>query len=399
MLIHDLKLNKKQFEFFTSPSQQTALTSGLGGGKSFILNASFIFNEVIPYPNTIHCAGALSVRQLKDVTLPYIEFFLDMCKVRYSLNRSDLNIQLKNKEQTLIHLRSQDMADKVRSVEYGSIYIEEMSYWDEASFKTFLGRLRNKNGSLRLKTVFTPNGLNHAYRYWIEDCNPNRNIIYTSTYENKHLPASYIKMLEDSYDSELQKQELKGEFFESNAQQIYYMFRREKNVTEFSEKQPTFIGNDFNVNPMCGVIGFQECGKLYIQDEIYLQNSNTYVLREVIKELVPYYQKLDIIADSTGDSRRTSSLKTDHQLLREAGLNVVRFRNPSIGDRYNAVNAMLEQKRIIIHPRCKMLIKDLEKLLKDNKDASLSHISDALGYAVWHYFPLKRDRKSDTIFL
>ena len=62
--------------------------------------------------------------------------------------------------------------------------------------------------------------------------------------------------------------------------------------------------------------------------------------------------------------------------------------NPAVVDRVNAVNRALDGN-LIIDPKCKALIEDLEKVVnkqgtreidKSNKD--LTHMSDALGYAV-----------------
>lgn len=393
----DIKLNKKQLEFFNSQSKYCGLTSGLGGGKSFILYLNCILNEVLKYPKGLHCVAALSNQQLKTVSIPYLRMFLDMFNVKHVLNKTDQIITLENKYKTQIHLRSQEVSERVRSVEYASLSIEEMSYWEEAAFLTFLGRLRDKNGSMRLRTVFTPNGLNWAYEWWI---NLQRDLIYTSTYDNKHLPKEYIELLESSYDSNLQKQELHGLFFEANANQIYYMFNREKHVKEF-DYPIQYIGTDFNVCPMTSVCCYVVGDTIYVVDEIWLENSNTYILRDTLLDKYDC-RNITQVADSTGDSRRSSSHKTDHQILREGGLNVARSRNPPVGDRYNCVNNLLEKGRLFVHPRCKMLIRDLEKMMKDNKKAELSHISDALGYLSWNLFPLKKTNdinKPDTTMI
>ena len=386
------KLNKKQFEFFTATKQQVALTSGVGGGKSFVLYLSFIYNEVLKYKKGLHCIGALSHSQLKDVSVPYIKMFLEELNIGYKYNKSDKTIILSNPEATTIHFRSQEMADRVRSIEYSSLYIEEMSYWNEDAFKTFLGRLRNKNGSLNFRTVATPNGKNHFYNFFVENRNDKKDIIYTSTYDNTHLPDGYIDMLLSSYDANMRRQEIDGAFFEASSNQVYYNFNAETHVKECSF-QVMCIGMDFNVNPMTAVLCSVQDDKIYIVDEVYLENSNTYEMRDVLKERFGSI-KMQIAADSTANSRRSSSTKTDHQILKEEGFDVVRFRNPNVGDRYNCVNNLLEKNRIFIHPRCTYLIRDLEKFYRDNRVANLSHISDALGYVCWHFFPLKKMQHS-----
>ena len=69
--------------------------------------------------------------------------------------------------------------------------------------------------------------------------------------------------------------------------------------------------------------------------------------------------------------------------------------NPAVRDRVTLMNAKLEsaagERRLRIHPRCKELIKDLERVTyKENsmvidkdRDAERTHLSDALGYLLW----------------
>jgi phage terminase large subunit len=72
----------------------------------------------------------------------------------------------------------------------------------------------------------------------------------------------------------------------------------------------------------------------------------------------------------------------------------------------NNINRLLRDQRIIIHPRCKKLINDLEKVVWKNDeldqktDKMLTHISDALGYLCWGIDPLSApQQKSSTIQL
>jgi len=393
-MILNYKLSEPQYDFFTSTEKIVGLSGGLGSGKSFSLYFTFIFNEVLKYPRALHCVGALSNQQLKAVSVPYIIGFLDEIKMDFTYNKSDQIIILKNKDRTQIHLRSQEVANRVRSVEYGSLYLEETSYWNEDSFLTFLGRLRDKKGSMRCRMAFTPNGMNYLYEFMIEEKKEDRRLVRASTYGNKHLPAEYIQLLEGSYDSNLQKQELHGLFFEANSQQIYYMFKRDAHVKEF-DYPINYIGSDFNVCPLTSVCCHISGDTIYVVDEIWLENSNTYILRDTLLDTYDC-RNITVVADSTSDSRRTSSIKTDQQILKEGGLNIARSRNPPVGDRYNCVNNLLEKKRLFIHPRCKMLIRDLEKMCRDNKKPELSHISDALGYLAWWLFPIKRNIDGDT---
>jgi hypothetical protein len=79
--------------------------------------------------------------------------------------------------------------------------------------------------------------------------------------------------------------------------------------------------------------------------------------------------------------------------------------NPPVKDRINCVNARLrnhaDQRRLLINPNCKHLIKDLEQVCwkadphgsalaeLDKSDPLRTHVSDALGYFVAREFPMR----------
>jgi len=142
---------------------------------------------------------------------------------------------------------------------------------------------------------------------------------------------------------------------------------------------------DFNVNPMTAVVGYYVNETFYAIDEVYLENSDTFKMSDELKRR-GYIG--DVYPDSTGANRKTSG-KSDHLILREAGFTVKKTHNPIVFDRINNVNRLLTADRLIISPKCKKLIADLEKVVwRDNQldkktHPELTHISDALGY--WLY--------------
>jgi len=186
-----------------------------------------------------------------------------------------------------------------------------------------------------------------------------------------------------------------------------------------------FLSVDFNVDPMCGVIGQykefmsaqsrvtnEKFATVEILDEVCLPNSST---EEWTKEFVQrarqlcgsYDVDLEIHGDPAGKSRHTSQVAgSDYDIIKEIlrgyrQFNVrycVKGSAPLIKDRVNAVNKMLRnalgETRLFISPRCKMLKRDLENV-RWKRDASgnttgqlekaqkdLTHVSDALGYFI-----------------
>jgi len=208
----------------------------------------------------------------------------------------------------------------------------------------------------------------------------------------ENIDEDYLLMLESLPQKERDRF-LLGLFTDSDDGLAYYAFDHDKHVGETKRDYGTlFIGMDFNVDPMTAVIFQYIDNKFYVHDEIFLNNSDTYKMCDA---LIRKNYIGDVIPDSTGKNRKTSG-KSDHQILKDNGFKVISTRNPFVTDRVNNINRLLTENRVIINPRCKKLINDLNKVSwKDNKldqktDTSLTHISDALTYGTWKLEPIAR---------
>jgi hypothetical protein len=189
---------------------------------------------------------------------------------------------------------------------------------------------------------------------------------------------------------------LHGEFNDESNGQVYYSFRRDEHVKPVVRRPGTvFIGQDFNVNPMCSVIGqYIDDGKFYIFDELFLENSDTFKTCDGLKK--KDLSGAVIIPDSTGRNRKTSG-QSDFDILKQAGFTIESTHNPFVTDRVNNVNRLFQQNRIIIDPKCKKLINDLEKVVWKNNELDqsgsnkmLTHISDSLGYMCYKLSPFAK---------
>ena len=125
-----------------------------------------------------------------------------------------------------------------------------------------------------------------------------------------------------------------------------------------------------------------------VLNEWFLRNSDT---PKAVFEWSKKYKGSQVIPDSTGRNRKTSG-KSDFDIIKEAGFQIVSTHNPFVKDRVNLVNKALKDGNILIHPRCKKLINDLSRVswknneLDQKTDPLLTHMSDALGYAAYKMF-------------
>ena len=212
------------------------------------------------------------------------------------------------------------------------------------------------------------------------------------------------------------KQEILADFLDLNSGSAYMNFT-EENLREtspfcqglYSPYLPILVAMDFNITPLSWAIGQERNGVFYFFDEIWLNNSNT---QEASLELISRLKQMDlkakpklvIVGDATGNARqRAAAGKSDYaivtEMLTEANIsfsNRSPEANPFVKDRVNTMNTKLcdasGTRSLFIHPtRCPMLKKDLQRVswkagasftLDQTTDPMLTHISDAVGYAV-----------------
>lgn len=294
--------------------------------------------------------------------------------------------------------------EKILGKEYSTIYFNECSQLDYNSIQVALTRLAEKN-SLRKKAYYDANPPSKKHwSYWLfeKKVNPveseplNRPEQYASYLMNPadnmdNIDEEYLEFLE-SLPEKQKRRFLYGEYVDGDDGLAYYEFDQEKHVLDSVKYIGGTIHNgmDFNVHPMTSVQASIVNNELHIFDEAFLENSDT-------PKMSSYLRKKGyggvVVPDSTGKNRKTSG-RSDFIILKEDGFIIKSVTNPHQNDRVNNVNRLLKEGRIKIHPRCKKLINDLNKVSwKDNKldqktDPMLTHISDCLGYLAWYYFPM-----------
>ena len=267
-----------------------------------------------------------------------------------------------------------------------------------------LGRLRGcEDAELYITT--TPEGFHYTHFLMVEQDGPDKLLVHGKTTDNTYLPESYIQSLRDNYDDNLLKAYLDGEF--TNLQKgSTYAFSRDKNLKEctYNPNKSIRVGIDFNADPMCAVVWQKSPSSPNIQviDEFSLSHGGdgdllTRRMCESIKQKYPN-RKYIAYPDATGSARHSSSRFSDIQIIQKSGFQVkVKHINPLVVNRVNSMNNNLNKGNLVIDPRCKNLIKDLEQVVNkdgtrdiDKSNKNLTHLTDALGYAVdWEYPTVK----------
>lgn len=388
--------------------RHTMLYGGSRSGKTFILCYALIV-RACKTPSR-HAIVRLHFNHVKTSiwldTLPKVFklCFPDLDET-IKWNNTDYYVEFPNgSELWVAGLDDKKRVEKILGREFSTIFFNECSQIPYAGISIALTRLAEKN-SLKKKAYYDenpPNKRHWSYPLFILGKDPEtweelkRKTNYSHFLMNpgdniENIDPEYITDVLDELPAKQRARFLLGEFTDEGIGSIYYAFDREKNVrpVKLNPQLPIYVGMDFNVNPMTAVIGQVSAREIVIFDEIYLDNSNTSEMAQVLNQ--KFGTSLRIVPDATGKALKTSAAGlSDHEILRRAGFSVESSPNPFRMDRYNAVNKLLEDGRLTIDPKCVKLIKDLEQLaykegtnLPDVSDKMIGHISDGLGYLVY----------------
>ena len=395
-----------QWEFLKSPKPINGAVAGMGAGKTHIFlhktainlvtrkNKHGVSNGWIVYP-TYDLADDLFVEPFKEILGGLgISYEYNMAKHRFITAAGNIKIYQLQKPHRII-------GAELTFIGFDEFDVESWKNCDLA-FKKAIGRMRGSE-NCELYIVSTPEGYHYCHKIFAEDLDKNRLVVHGKTTDNIALPKAYVKLMEDAYDSRMLAAYRDGKFVNIQAGNTYYNFNRENNVDDKAEYIPSLpicAAVDFNVVPMAASLVqlHRQRPQIRVFDTIELRHSGG---REILTDTMAkeikarYRSKSYIVYPDPANQRHTSALDTDHEILRHNGFIVkAKPKAPRVADRVNAVNKVLEGN-LIIHPRCKPLIIDLEQTSNvpgtrqiDKSNKERSHFSDGLGYLVDLEFPI-----------
>ena len=399
----DIDALSHQIEFINSKDKFTALVGGFGSGKSHggVLRTMHLLERRKGKGLMLFVSPTYTLAN--DVNIPDFTEFFDTYKIPYRIKRAEHKIILTGHLKGQIWFRSGDRPEKIVGFDATDFILDEFDILNknqqDVLWNKVIARIRGCNDSTGAITT-TPEGFRKTYELFVEK--QIGTLIKAKTSANKYLPDDYVSTLESQYDAKLVQQYINGEFVNIKGMLAYYGFSRNRNVIPYEDLEPFEIefGIDFNVNPMTSAHAIYTSGKLIFIGESYLRNSNTQSMVDHLNERYPK-NLLRACPDMTGKKRTTNATigQSDISILKAGGFSIDGTRNPFVRDRLNAVNSSLEKGNILIMDNCVHLIRDLEQVILneygeiDKSNMDLTHVSDAFGYLVYKYFPLKERSK------
>jgi len=372
------------------------LVGGMGSGKTFVAVLRAIYLSYIHRPTP----GVLispTYQMLKRTIIPTLNEIINRSGLTVTYHKTDHEVTIHNWGGKF-WLASGDEPDSLRGPNLAWVGIDEPFIQKRDVFDIAVSRVRAGIEDKReLFMTGTPESLNWGYDLTM-DSEADIGFVVGRSYDNPYLGEDFVKHMEAVYTPEMKEAYIEGKFVNLKQGRAYKSFDRDKHITR--KQLPNLeiqAGIDFNVDYMTAEVFINANGYIHVIDEIRLSYSNTF---ELADKLSFKYPNIRVWPDPSGSGRRTSATKSDHQILKDAGFKVMIIQKQiPVLDRINAVNSMLIQDRLSIEPgKCDWLIKDFERVvyksgdLDKTTDVSLTHASDALGYAVHGLYPVLKRR-------
>ena len=402
-MLNSFKLFKHQLDYVMCDDKYPFMIGGVGSGKTTAF-CIFALNQCAKNAGKTILLAEPTYPMIRDVLQPTFESVLRQAgfDYEYTATSTKYRVYWKNGWCDVI-MRSAENYMRWAGLNLAAGGIDEADQLrDDRAWKMLLSRLRDGN-TLTAFGSGTPEGFKFVYKYWGDNPKEGYKLIRGKTTDNAMLPGEFIKSLKDNYDENLLKAYLNGEFVNLQQGATYYQFTREKNVrpNTYNPALPVRLSCDHNVSPTTGAV-FQTYNKspfvrVFGEIELHHGGGAEIITERLANEVKAQYPNNKYIAypDPSGRSRHTSSMHSDHDILRKSGFEIrVKPVSPRVTDSVNAVNKLCE-KNLIIDPSCKGLITDLEQTVNkqgtreiDKSNKERTHFSDGIRYAIDFEYPI-----------
>lgn len=408
-----------QSEWWNLQAFIKGLVAGYGGGKTFV-GAKRVISLALqnaPWPG---CVVSPTFPMARLTTIDTIMNLLEGKRaltrgaLKWSYNGATHEFRIKYRGRMgRIIVYSGERPSKLKGPNLSFAWIDEPFIQSFEVFEQIVARVRHPQAVLReILLTGTPEQLNWGYELAEGDLADkyDAKFVHADTRANKVLPPDYAETLLRSYDEDTAAAYVAGKFVNLAKGRVFHKFDRTIHVQDLDEgsdkhaKIPDGVelgcGMDFNVNPFAFVVFWKSANHIHFIDEFELANADTeyaaYHLREIYGTRL---QKL--YPDASCKQRHTNAPggMTDASILRRFGFELMmKASNPGLKDSYNDVNGMLKpatgKPRMTVSPRCKKLIRYLEQYshsqMNTEDQKAMSHLLDAMRYAVSYLFPIIR---------
>lgn len=436
--------NKPQARFLELETKFRAFVGGYGSGKTWVGCGSQIIH-MIEHPRVPLGYFAPTYPQIRDIYFPTIDEVAYSFGMRADVKESnkEVHIYRGSKYYGTSIARSMDDPGSIVGFKIGRALVDEIDIMPlkkaTMAWRKIIARLRyvknltpeqeQRNAELGILQVAngvdiatTPEGFNFVYQQFVTHLREKPenakfySLVHASTYENeKNLPDDYISSIRATYPPNLVEAYLLGRFVPLRTGLVYHCYNREKSRSfenvirneDRSSKETLYVGMDFNVGKMAGIVHVRRGDAFHAVEEIINAYDTPDIVR-ILKERFWRYKDgkyertcdIRIYPDASGGSRSSKNAQeTDLKILTDAGFSVhAHSQNPPVKDRINSVNALFCNseglRRYYVNDKnCPRFADCLEQQAwgengEPDKSNDLDHPVDAAGYFIHYENPL-----------
>lgn len=412
MLEAKASANEPQGKFLLLPNKYRAFVGGYGSGKTWVGGQAQCINFYEwPKINQGYFAPTYSI--IRDIYYPTIEevAFTMGLSVKIKEGNHEVNFYSGRTYRGMTLCRSLDHPGTIVGFKIGHASVDEIDVLPiskaEECWRKIIARMRYNVPGLKngIDIMTTPEGFRFCHKLFVQSVqeNPellkNYGMIQASTYDNEeNLPTDYIPSLKEIYPAELIDAYIDGQFVNLTSGTVFHNYNRARCASHeiIKEKEPLFIGQDFNVQKMASAICVQRPDGYHAVAELK-DVFDTPALIDIVNER--WYNKghnIIVYPDASGKSRKTvDASKSDIALLSQAGYTVrVNSSNPAVKDRVIATNKAFATGKIKVNVKnCPTLVRCLEQQAYDSngepdKTAGFDHMNEAFSYFVAYEYPV-----------
>lgn len=416
-------INVPQSQFLQLPHKFKAYVAGFGSGKTWI-GCTDVCNHFWAHPKINQGYFAPTIPQIRDIFYPTFDEVAHVMGLNIDIKEGNKEVHVYSgrKYRGTVKCRSMDNPSSIVGFKIGNALVDELDVLPQKkaqqAWRKIIARMRYKEEGLKngISVTTTPEGFKFVYQQFVKQVRDKPELanlygmIQASTYDNeKNLPDDYIDSLYHSYPEQLIEAYLNGQFVNLTAGTIYHAYNPKLNncndVVEGHE--PIFIGMDFNVGHMSGIVHVKRNGDPRAVAEIIDAYDTPDIIRIIKERFWKYdggdYQKsreIHIYPDASGDSRKSCNASaTDIAQLQSAGFHIhAPNANPPVKDRINAMNAMFcnaegERRYLVNASTCPVYSEDLQQQVwaengEPDKKTGNDHRNDAGGYHIHFDYPI-----------
>lgn len=394
-----MECNKSHRFIFENTNRFLISYGGAGSGKSYSVGQKLLIRCLSEEHHRILILRKVA-RTLRSSVFQLMKDLIvdEGLYNQFNIHKSDMTITNKRNQSQFLFFGLDDI-EKLKSIQgITSIWIEEASEIDQEDILELDRRLRG-NTKYYKQIVLTFNPINHLHwlkKHFFDMTLDNVSIFKTTYKDNIFIDDEYKQQIENIklYDIQQYNIYALGEWGVLNQNIVYHNYKKDKHSTSLSVHNFDLLhaGIDFNIGGcVCIICGIKD-DKCFVVDGFAVHDTQS-----IANQLISYRKQFILYPDASGNQRSTNASRSDVQILRDNGFQVVaNNQNPAIRDRVNSVNRMFAQDKLYINQNIQKLVNSLSiqaytdrgdpEKFSNHVGGAVDDWNDALGYFIEYYF-------------